>query len=322
MQDKGLVKGDDEKQIQYEYIGALNRPLRRQVKEIKDAEAEPDEIIDEEDATDPSEKMTFQELQKFTNLFKGLKIYLGREVPRESLVFVIRCFGGEVSWDKTTFVGATFDEQDKTITHQIVDREKINNKFMNRYYVQPQWVYDSINAKTLLPVEKYFHDVKLPPHLSPFIKASEFDYVPPQIQYSNQKFGDRKEDEQESVDEEEDQEDVSEIEDEPKRKVSKQEKVKKEIANVPSESPKMEVKEGKEERINLKRQQELDEAETKRLRVMAMNKKTRRIYQKAQYGIRRKRREADKLRQKREKLDSNFNKRMVKVKKGVKRKRD
>lgn len=317
-EDKALVKGDDEKQIQYEYIGALNRPLRRQVKEIVDEEAKPDEIIDEEVEDNSSDKMTFQELQKFMNLFNGLKFYLNREVPRESLVFLIRCFGGEVSWDKSTFVGATFDEQDKTITHQIVDREVVNNKFMNRYYVQPQWVFDSINAKTLLPVNKYFHDVKLPPHLSPFVKASELDYVPPEVQYANNRFGQRQEEPSEE-DNEEEEEEESEAEGKPRRKAHKESK--KEEINSPLDNPKIQVMEGKEERVNLKRQRELDEAETKRLRVMAMNKKTRRLYQKAQYGIRRKLRETEKLKQKRSKLDAS-QKRMTKEKKGVKRKRD
>ena len=50
----------------------------------------------------------------------------------------------------------------------------------HRYYIQPQWVYDSINSKICLPVEDYFIGVTLPPHLSPFVEEKEGDYVPPE----------------------------------------------------------------------------------------------------------------------------------------------
>lgn len=114
-------------------------------------------------------------------LFEGLKFYLNREVPREPLVFIIRCFGGQVSWDKDFFVGATFEESDESINYQIVDRPSMDKQFLSRYYVQPQWVFDSVNRRELLPVEKYLMGAILPPHLSPFVNEGRDQvYIPPE----------------------------------------------------------------------------------------------------------------------------------------------
>lgn len=43
-----------------------------------------------------------------------------------------RCFGGEVSWDKSVCIGSTYEVTDETITHQIVDRPDINKQYINR----------------------------------------------------------------------------------------------------------------------------------------------------------------------------------------------
>ena len=49
-------------------------------------------------------------------LFKGLVFFLGREVPREQLLFVIRAFGGVVAWQGE---GSPMDGSDERITHQV-----------------------------------------------------------------------------------------------------------------------------------------------------------------------------------------------------------
>uniref|UniRef100_H3DEP0 Pescadillo homolog n=1 Tax=Tetraodon nigroviridis TaxID=99883 RepID=H3DEP0_TETNG len=180
------LKEDDEdyamnSESYLEKLSALSASLARVVS-AEDEEAEVDQFpIEGED----TEKMEAQEkeqkqLEAQKKLFEGLKFFLNRETPRESLAFVIRCFGGQVSWDKSICIGSTYEMTDETITHQIVDRPNVDKQYINRYYIQPQWVFDCINAKILLPVEDYFLGVTLPPHLSPFVEEKEGDYVPPE----------------------------------------------------------------------------------------------------------------------------------------------
>ncbi|XP_006616360.1 pescadillo homolog isoform X3 [Apis dorsata] len=175
----------DEEVYVSERIAALNVPLVNldpTLQNVEDEELEIDKFANEGDATNMEEvRIEAEKVKKLKTLFKGLKFFLNREVPREPLVFILRCFGAEVSWDKLLFVGATFDENDETITHHIVDRPNMTKQYISRYYVQPQWIFDSVNAKELLPVEKYLIGCVLPPHLSPFSNSQhDQTYIPPE----------------------------------------------------------------------------------------------------------------------------------------------
>merc|ERR1719481_1111291 len=154
-------------------------------------------------------------------LFKGAKVFLNREVPREPLVFMIRAFGGQVSWDASLAAGATFAEDDKGVTHQVCDRprDSVQMKHIGRDYVQPQWVFDSINHRKLLPVHKYFLGEVLPPHLSPFLKEETRigDYQPPEEKKLRGLMNDAEEEEDQEEDVEDEgseEEDKEESEDE------------------------------------------------------------------------------------------------------------
>lgn len=88
---------------------------------------------DGDEAKAEEARKEYEKVRKLKNLFEGLKVFLNREVPREPLVFALRCFGAKVSWDETTFPeGATFSEIDETITHQIVDRPDLEKQYISR----------------------------------------------------------------------------------------------------------------------------------------------------------------------------------------------
>ncbi|GKT22994.1 Pescadillo like protein, partial [Aduncisulcus paluster] len=64
------------------------------------------------------------------------------------------------------------------ITHVISDRPKVIRKRTDVEYIQPQWVFDCFNFGTLLPCPEYFVGESCPPHLSPFVKYEDGDYIP------------------------------------------------------------------------------------------------------------------------------------------------
>jgi len=133
--------------------------------------------IDAEVVTDRDTDVASEELGKHKQaLFKDLVFFINREVPLVHLSFMIKSFCGKVSHS-----GGEYEEHDTRITHQIVDRElPIGRGIKSREYIQPQWVFDSINVGILLPVHEYSSGAVLPPHLSPFVDDEEEGYVPEQ----------------------------------------------------------------------------------------------------------------------------------------------
>jgi len=135
----------------------------------KGKDEDEDEVLFEGDEINKKRK----ELSVYENLFLKCHFWLSREVPRESMEFVIKSFGGKVSWD------GNGTENDETITHNVVDRDQlVSKRLLTRDYIQPQWIYDSTNARVLIPTDGYQPGAKLPPQLSPFVDDYAEGYVP------------------------------------------------------------------------------------------------------------------------------------------------
>ncbi|NXE30042.1 PESC protein, partial [Ardeotis kori] len=296
-----------------EKLSALSASLARVVAPAHEDEVEMDEFPVEGETAEQMDARRKEEeaLEKHKKLFEGLRFFLNREVPREPLAFIIRCFGGQVSWDKSLCIGATYDVSDPSITHQIVDRPQVQQQVVGRYYLQPQWVFDSVNAKLCLPVADYFPGVLLPPHLSPFVTEQEGDYVPPEkLKLLAMQRGENPEEESEEEDEEEEEEedDDNEKEEEEEDESEKEEEMKlKKMEEEKTQSNKglpVKVTAGKLRLEDKQRLEQEQQSEEKRLAIMMMKKREKYLYKKIMFGKKRKVREVNKLAAKRKAHDT------------------
>uniref|UniRef100_A0A7S4BWV3 Pescadillo homolog n=1 Tax=Chrysotila carterae TaxID=13221 RepID=A0A7S4BWV3_CHRCT len=115
------------------------------------------------------------EIATLRTLFKGCVFFCGRESPIASLELLVLACGGKLGWEGEA---SAFDAASASITHQVVDRPCAPSGLPpTREVVQPQWVYDCVNARSLLPTHAYRPGKLCPPHLSPFLDGSE-GYTP------------------------------------------------------------------------------------------------------------------------------------------------
>ncbi|KAJ3004049.1 mRNA-binding ribosome synthesis protein nop7 [Thoreauomyces humboldtii] len=286
------------------------------------------------------------ELTGLQNLFRGCVFWMSREVPRYSLEFVIRAFGGEVGWDASAGSGSPFTEDDTRITHHIVDRPAVvpapiitpasdaapaavtpvAKRHERREYLQPQWVYDCVNAKKLLRTNGYHTGETLPPHLSPFVKAGEGEYVPEEVMASDDEAtvvpadamkvdgedADDVEEDEEEEEEEDEESDAPEEEDEDEEALHQAELaaeaaglsftdyLQQQAAN-PGKA-KATAKRAQAVKVKKPTAAEAEATERKELAIMMMNKKDKHLYNKIQFGKQRKEDAANKLRGKKDAL--------------------
>ncbi|KAK8132906.1 Pescadillo N-terminus-domain-containing protein [Apiospora kogelbergensis] len=168
------------------------------------------------------------------SLFANCTFFLSRETPRQPLEFILKAFGCKrVGWDAVLGDGAyTTNPEDPSITHQIVDRPIIqaaqdgngdnqtaqklgpNQRIPGRTYVQPQWVWDSVNDEELKRPDLYAPGAQLPPHLSPFVQSTHGGYDPTIPLEDQEPEEEALQDSDEELESDEDEEDEEEEEDE------------------------------------------------------------------------------------------------------------
>ena len=106
------------------------------------------------------ERERVAEREKIASLFAGNTFYLSREVPVKPLTLLIHSCGGRI-----------VSEMGPSVTHYVVDRPTLlppHTLQPSVEYVQPQYLFDCLNARSVLPVNGYRIGEELPPHVSPF----------------------------------------------------------------------------------------------------------------------------------------------------------
>jgi len=279
-----------------------------------------------------------------TALFSNTTFYLSRETPREPLEFLLRSSGCKrIGWDAVLGAGAyTQDPSDTSITHQIVDRPPTfpplsatggdsapngtaststttAGRVPGRIYVQPQYIWDCINAGRLLPPGEYAPGALLPPHLSPWVKPGE-GYDPtaalPGAEHS--------EDEEEEAVEDSDngmQEDLaSESEPEPapapptitapiedesseEEESDYQRELAAEAAGTKPPTPSEQAKKQKRKNKAKMTRQQREEEDEKEMKKVMMSRRKRKLYEKMVYSNAKKEGEVEGLKRKRRRLE-------------------
>lgn len=134
--------------------------------------------------------------EKLKSLLKPYVFFISREVPREVIQLLILSMGGVYGDDS---ISSAFSDESPEITHYIVDRPHESIDYIpNKEYVQPQWIFDCLNACKVLPTADYAPQkaivtgkgnkkettfTKLPPHISPFFEYNieKSSYLPKDI---------------------------------------------------------------------------------------------------------------------------------------------
>ena len=260
------------------------------------------------------------EVISLRSLFASCVFFCGRETPIPSLEFIILALGGKVGWEGEA---SPFSIDDARITHHVIDRPFAGEgDDKQRERVQPQWLYDSINARELLPTYAYRPGVKCPPHLSPFADAGKGEEPKERVRLAvleatqaadkgddaeaeaEDDEGDEEDEEGDEEEGEEEEEDDEEDEEEDEEAALYRKELAAEVAGVSYAETTAAKSAAAAKRKHAGASGAGGGGAEKELAMMMMSRKKRRLYDRMQYGINRKADAEAKLQAKRDAIDA------------------
>ncbi|TDZ27520.1 Pescadillo-like protein [Colletotrichum sidae] len=360
-----ITNGEAEHQVDPKTQAEVNKVLKKlkdtnagddKTDEQTETNEESTEAIDKFEPAAPGGDVLPQPEHSSTErgkLFANCTFYLSRETPRQSLEFLLRSFGCKrIGWDAVLGEGAfTTNERDPSITHQIVDRPQVfaaneetednqtaqklapNQRIPGRIYVQPQWVWDSINEEELKPADQYAPGAQLPPHLSPFVRQVQGAYDPTVPLEEQEPEGEALADSDDEMDvdeadagdmdvagsDDEDQEDAEGSADEDAsadeeevasddEDAQRQAELEAELTGGKVKAKETKPKNKKEAARKAHAKKEAEKAEDLERAKGMLSKKKRKLFEQMQYTNKKKSTEDEKLRAKRRKMEKELNK--------------
>ncbi len=249
-------------------------------------------------------------------LFKNLTFFVGREVSIDILEFLILSFNGKVI-SEILFDEISASEKQEllskvNITHQITDRPVIKDKVPGRTYIQPQWVFDSINKAQLLPVSSYAPGETLPPHLSPWGDAGGYD---PEAKKKSAEGAEEEEEEEEEevegegegdeeVEGDEDEEDEEEEDDDEELEAQKELELEaKGIKYTDAKQKNDKPAASKKRSLETLSKEEKEAQEEKEMKKIMMSNKQKKLYKKMEYSNKQKEDRKKQLSDKKRKIE-------------------
>lgn len=289
------IEGNTEAKVEKVSAAILSKAAKADAgndEEVEEEEEVEDEGLDSFSAEkgDALAQPTFN--SSAGQLFSNFTIFIGREVPLDIIEFLIIAFGGktisesamdELIDNEDESRGNVVDEKTlkqkfnlASVTHQICDRPTLREKVPGRTYVQPQWVFDSINEGKLLPVSDYAPGEALPAHLSPWGDAGTYD---PTADISDAE--DDEEDDEEEIEVAPEDYDKDDEEEEAEAEAKQhQRELEAEVKGTKAEPSSSKPKRKADKMTKAEKQEEED----KKLRMIMMSNKQKKLYKKMQYS--------------------------------------